>query len=54
MFMFNSIDGSLLYRKFINHNIQEILDYIKKYYEYHGGTYEIINENDKDYIYAII
>ena len=27
MVVFNSIDSSLLYNKFINHNIQEILDY---------------------------
>ncbi len=51
MVLFNSIDLSLLYENFRNHNIKEILDYIQRYYEYYGGTYEIINENDKDYSY---
>lgn len=51
LILFNSIDLSLLYENFRNHNIQEILNYIQRYYEYYGGTYEIINETDEDYSY---
>ena len=37
----------------MNCKVEEILNYIKKYYEYHGGTWEIINENDEEYIHTI-